>query len=183
LKCINNRYIFFELMSRRSIHQHPSQRQLNPAGWVWPNAVRWPLSKKNTKKNLAKSKTRKGGLSQKWLSRWTENLKRAVQAKIRDIQKRIYSRWIENPKGRSRQKLWIWKKLMKKMKKWKRQRHHISNGPNRRIYLVLVYKWRLLPFWLIDGFYPEKWWMVSVLWLMATSVCGLINGVSCMWFD
>jgi len=67
---------------------------------------------KNTKKKeLAKSKIRKGGLSQKGASRWIENPKRAVQAKIRGIQKRrIYSRWIENPKGRSRQKLGIKKK-------------------------------------------------------------------------
>jgi len=33
---------------------------------------------------------------------------RAIQAKIRGIQN-IYSRWIENPKGRSRQKLGIFK--------------------------------------------------------------------------
>jgi len=97
LKCINNRYIFFELMSRRSIHQHLSQGQLNPAGWVWPKAVRWPLSKKNEvqKKKLAKSKTRKGGLSKKWASRWTENPKRAVQAKIGDS-KRKWRRKIKN---------------------------------------------------------------------------------------
>jgi len=31
LKCINNKYIFFELMGRRSIHQHLSQGQLNSA--------------------------------------------------------------------------------------------------------------------------------------------------------
>ena len=41
---------------------------------------------------------------------------RAVQAKIKDIEneKRIYSRWIENPKGRSRQKLGISKDLKEK---------------------------------------------------------------------
>jgi len=38
---------------------------------------------------------------------------RAVQAKIRGIQT-IYSRWIENPKGRSRQKLGIFKKIIQK---------------------------------------------------------------------
>jgi hypothetical protein len=42
---------------------------------------------KYKKKEFAKSKTRKGGLSQKWASWWTENLK-----------------------GRSRQKLWAYKK-------------------------------------------------------------------------
>jgi len=68
LKCINNRYIFFELMSGRSIHQHLSQGQLNSAREVWLKAVRWPLSKKEGKKRtnkLAKSKTRNehpGGL-------------------------------------------------------------------------------------------------------------------------
>jgi len=46
LKCIYNRYIFFELMSRRSKHQHLSQGQLNSAREVWPNVVRWPVSKK-----------------------------------------------------------------------------------------------------------------------------------------
>jgi len=44
-------------------------------------------------------------------------------------------------------------------------------------------KWRLLLVWLIDGFYPEKWRLPPVIWLMATSACGLINGVSCLWFD
>jgi len=64
--------------------------------------------KKGKKKKLAKSKTRKGGLSQKWASRWIENPKgrsrqklgayknifpvdwkpeRAIQAKVRDLQK------------------------------------------------------------------------------------------------
>jgi len=33
--------------------------------------------------------------------------------------------------------------------KKKRQMHHNSSGPNRRIHLVLVYKWRLMPVWLI----------------------------------
>jgi len=40
---------------------------------------------------------------------------RAVQTKIRGIQK-IYSRWIENPKGRSRQNLGIFKKRKNKTK-------------------------------------------------------------------
>ena len=45
--------------------------------------------KEKRRKKLAKSKTRKGGLSQKWASRW-----------------------IENPKGRSRQKLGAYKKYI-----------------------------------------------------------------------
>jgi len=43
---------------------------------------------------------------------------RAIQAKIRGIQN-IYSRWIENPKGRSRQKLGIFKNNTKMMMKTK----------------------------------------------------------------
>jgi len=43
---------------------------------------------------------------------------RAVQAKIRGHTK-IYSRWIENPKGQSRQELAIFKKKEKtKQKAW-----------------------------------------------------------------
>jgi len=37
-----------------------------------------------------------------------------VQAKIRGIKKEIYSRWIENPKGQSRQKLGIFKRKKNK---------------------------------------------------------------------
>ena len=39
------------------------------------------------KKELAKSKNWKGGLSQKWAPRWIENSKRPIQAKIMGIQK------------------------------------------------------------------------------------------------
>jgi len=51
------------------------------------SSVEKKKKKKKKKKKLAKSKTRKGSLSQKWASRW-----------------------IENPKGRSRQKLGPYKK-------------------------------------------------------------------------
>jgi len=62
------------------------------------------------------------------VSRWTENPKKAVRAKIRGIQK-INSRWIENPKGRSRQKLGICKKEKRKKRteasqfKWAKQKN------------------------------------------------------------
>jgi len=161
--------------------------------------------KKRKKKKLAKSKTRKGGLSQKWASRWIENPKgrsrqklgayknifpvdwkpeRAIQAKDRDLQKKII------------QKKWGWKK--------KRQRHHSSSGSNGRMHFVLVYEWQLLSDWLIDGVLSREmatsaydlmngdfslwfdWWRLlpPVIWLMATLAFGLIDGVFCrMWFD
>jgi hypothetical protein len=40
---------------------------------------------------------------------------------MKNIPKRRYSRWIENPKGRSRQKLGISKELKKKTYKEKKQ--------------------------------------------------------------
>jgi len=104
-------------------------------------------------------------------------LERAIHAKIRGIQKRIYFWWIENPKGRSRQKLGIQKKKSKK--KWKIQRHHCSSGPNRRIHSVLVYKWWLLPVvWLMaTSARMLGWWVLSQE--MVTSTNGLINGDFC----
>jgi len=98
--------------------------------------------------------------------------KRGV-TKIRGIQK-INSRWIENPKGRSRQKLGICKKNDKK--NGKRQRHHISNGPNRRIHLVLGYKWCLLHVvcFMATSASLIAWWVLSRE--IATSAYGLING-------
>jgi len=49
---------------------------------------------------------------------------------------------------------------------------------------MLVDQWRLLPvvgnsdfcMWLIVGFYLEKWRLLPVFRLMATSASGLING-------
>jgi len=91
------------------------------------------VKKKEKRKNkLSKSKTRKGGLSQKWASRWIENPKRAIQGKIRGIKERIYSRWIENPKGRSRQKLGIQKNDEKKNRgsqfKWAKWKNTLYVG-------------------------------------------------------
>jgi len=62
---------------------------------------------------------------------------RAIQAKIRDIQKKIYSWWIENPKGQFRQKLGISKERIhaKKSNDYLRgecEKYHVS-----------VWKWRL----------------------------------------
>ena len=37
------------------------------------------------------------------------------------------------------------------------------------MHFVLVYKWRFLPKCLIDGFYPDWWRLLPVLWSMATS--------------
>jgi len=74
---------------------------------------------------------------------------RAVEAKIRDIQKRIHSRWIENPKGRSRQKLGIKKKPNQK------EKHDCWSIPTRKHY-VSVYKWRLLPDLWLMSFIPKK---------------------------
>ena len=74
---------------------------------------------------------------------------RAIQAKVRDLQK-------------NKQKWW-WKNNNK------RQRHHSSRESSGRMHFVLVYKWRFLPKCLIDGFYPDWWWLLPVLWSMATS--------------
>jgi len=165
--------------------------------------VRSPLSKKKKrkKKKLAKSKTRKGGLSQKWASRWIENLKgrsrqklgayknifpmdwkpeRAIQAKVRDLQKIIQKNDDE-----------------KKQNKNKDRGITSSSGSNGRMHFVLIYKWRLLPmiWWmatlacgLIDGVFCRlwfDWWRLLplVIWLMPTLACGLIDGDFCLWFD
>jgi len=56
---------------------------------------------------------------------------------------------------------------------------------------MLVDQWRLLPvvgngdffLWLIAGFYPEKWLLLLVFRLMATSASGLINGDFCQNVD
>jgi len=147
------------------------------------------------KKILAKSKTQKGGLSQKWPSRW-----------------------IENPKGRSRQKLGAYKKKIfpvdwkleravqakvrdfQKNEKWKMEKTEAShfqwakqkNTPCADLWWLLPVwlidgfypeKWQLLPVWLIAGFYPEKWWLLHVVGLMVSPTRGLIYGDFCLWFD
>jgi len=67
---------------------------------------------KNIKKEmLARPKTWKRRFRQKGASRWTENPKGQSRQKL-EAQK-IYSRWTENPKGRSRQKLAIQNKSKK----------------------------------------------------------------------
>jgi len=74
---------------------------------------------------------------------------RAVQAKIRGIQKKIYSRWIENPKGQFRQKLGISKERIhakeKAMTIW---------GENVKNILGSVREWRLLLKFRSIGTYP-----------------------------
>ena len=108
------------------------------------------IRKKERNNKLAKSKTWKGGLSQKWASRWIENPKWAIQTKIRGIKERIYSRRIENPKWRSRQKLGF------------------QNNDERKKNI-----WRLLPmFWLratssgglIDGEFCQNMICYPVHW-------------------
>jgi len=70
---------------------------------------------------------------------------RAVQAKIRGIQK-IYSRWIENPKGRSRQKLGIFKKNNTKNDDKK------NNKNKDRGITVQVGQWEeYTSYWFTDG--------------------------------
>jgi hypothetical protein len=105
--------------------------------------------KKRKKKKFAKSKTWKGGLDKKkkGASRWIENSKGRSRQKLGAHKKDIYSRWIENSKEQSKQKLGIQNKKQKRMTAeacpWEK---HSST----------VCKWRLLPdFWLM-GFIPKK---------------------------
>jgi len=123
--------------------------------------------KEKRRKKLAKSKTRKGGLSQKWASRWIENPKgrsrqklgayknilpvdwkpeRAIQAKVRDLKKKQYKNDDKKKKTKTEASQFKWAE-------W-------GNTP-------LVYRWRLLP---------------MVRW-MATSVYGSIDGDFWLWFD
>jgi len=62
--------------------------------------------KKREKKRLAKSKTRKGGLGKNERPGGLKTRK-GDPGKNKGHAKKIYSRWIENPKGRFRQKLGI----------------------------------------------------------------------------
>ena len=148
--------------------------------------------KKGKNKKLAKSKTRKGGLSQKWASRWIENPKgrsrkklgayknifpmdwkpeRAIQAKVRDLQK-------------NNTKKWWWKKKQQKNKtktkteasqfKWVKRKKSLCVG------LQMETSVRLFDWW---GFIPRNgdfclwfdWWRLlpPVVWLMASFACNL----------
>jgi len=106
---------------------------------------------------------------------------RAVQAKIRGIQK-IYSRWIENPKGRSRKKLGILKKMM--MRKEKKTKTEASQFKWVKWKNALCASSQIATSvsWLIDGFYPKKWRLLPVVWLMTSPACGLIDGDLYLWF-
>ena len=92
---------------------------------------------------------------------------RAVQEKIRGIQK-IYSRWIENPKGRSRQKLEIFRKIIQK----KIKKNYKKKKKNKQKKIEAShFKW-------------VKWKNALCVGLqMATSACGSIDGDFCLWFD
>jgi len=68
---------------------------------------------------------------------------RVVQAKTRGIQK-IHSRWIENPKGRSRKKLGILKKIQKVMIKKKKNK-------DRGITVQVGRMGEYTSYWSIDG--------------------------------
>ena len=98
---------------------------------------------------------------------------RAVQAKIRGIQK-IYFRWIENPKRRSRQKLGFFRKIIQKNDEQKKNTKTKTEASqfklvNWRNALGAGLQMVTSAKWLIDGFYPE----------MATSASGLIDGDFC----
>jgi len=87
---------------------------------------------------------------------------RAIQAKIRDMQN-IYSRWIENPKGRFRQKLGIQKEKILKRKAmtiWKLNLKGIL-GP--------VQKWRLLLSFGLLGYTPTLFWLKGFIPTMFVS--------------
>src|SRR4030042_6766442 len=82
---------------------------------------------------------------------------RAVQAKIWGTQKkRIHARWIENPKGRSRQKLGIQKQKNKKKKQNKKDRGMtISSMPTKILCadLQITASSKIL---INNGLYPQK---------------------------
>jgi len=144
--------------------------------------------KKEKKKKLAKSKTRKGGLSQKWASRWIENPKgrsrqklgaykniisvdwkpeRAIQAKVRDLQK-------NNTK----------KMMMEKKNKKKDRGITVQVGQMEECTLCWFTNGNFCQIDWLMGFYPEKWRLLPMVWWMATLACDLIDGVfCCLWFD
>ena len=144
--------------------------------------MRSPLSKKERRKKkerkkLAKSKTRKGGLSQKWASRWTENPKGRSRQKL-GAYKKIYSRWIENPKERSRQKLGILKKNNTKKRWWKKTKTKTEVSQFKWVKwknalcasLQMATSVRLIDWW---GFIPRN----------GVFSPGLMNGDFCLWFN
>jgi len=121
---------------------------------------KFSVKKKKRKKKLAKSKTRKGSLSQKWASRW-----------------------IENPKGRSRQKLGIFKKIIQKMMK-KEQNKNKDRG-------LTVQMEECTLCWFTGGDFCQSVWLMGFipingnfsLWFeMASLACGLIDGDFCLWY-
>jgi len=90
---------------------------------------------------------------------------RVIQAKIRDMQKKKYSRWIKNPKGRFRQKLGISKKEEKKCTQ-KKSNDYLKGELER--YLGSVQKWRLFAKLRSIGLYPDG---VLVKGLYPDNVC------------
>jgi len=92
---------------------------------------------------------------------------RAIQAKIRDMQKNIYSRWIENPKGWFRQKLGISKKKQRR------------NALKRKAMTIWRVNWKgilvqfrngdfLLSFGLL-GYTPTAFWLKGFIPTMFVS--------------
>ena len=85
--------------------------------WKWKN-------EKNTNEKLAKLKTRKGGLGKNEYPADWQPMK-AIQAKMGQW-KEFIPRWIENPKGRFRQK-WGLKMKNERMKYWKSIDHRCEH--------------------------------------------------------
>jgi len=87
---------------------------------------------------------------------------RAIQAKIRGIQN-IYSRWIENPKGRSRQKLGILKNNTKNDDENKDRGITVQVGQMRECTLCWLTNGNFCQIDCLMGFYPEKWRLLPVV--------------------
>ena len=96
---------------------------------------------------------------------------RAIQAKIRDMQKKIYSWWIENPKGRFKQKLGISRKKREKKRERMKYTQKKSNDYLKvefERYLGPVQKGRLFDKLRSIGLYPDS---VLVKGLYPDDVC------------
>jgi len=150
-------------MSSGSIHPHSPRERLHSGRETWLSTVERPfaLSKmqswsRNTKKSiqkkskkLAKLKAWKGDLGNRERPDGLKTRK-GGPGKIRGIKKGTYSRWIENPKGRSRQKLGIFSKSNKTKKAWLLRR---SNGETACVSLQIATSSKLL---VNNGLYPQE---------------------------
>ena len=112
-------------------------------------------------------KTRKGGLGKNERPGGLKTRKGDPGKNKGHAKENIYSRWIENPKGRFRQKLGIQKKKKRKEKYTQKKSNDYLKGEFER-YLGSVQKWRLFAKLRSIGLYPEG---VLVKGLYPDNVC------------